>query len=71
LYDARKHSARAFSQVKGRIGAVTAIDGHSVRISAQGGQIEVFKLKIEGGKKLAAPQFCADTGLGVGTILGS
>jgi methionyl-tRNA formyltransferase len=71
LYDARKHPARAFSQVKGRIGAVTSIDEHSVRISAQGGQIEVFKLKIEGGKKLAAPQFCAETGLSVGTILGS
>jgi methionyl-tRNA formyltransferase len=71
LYDARKHSARAFSQVKGRIGAITSIDEHSLRISAQGGQIEVFKLKIEGGKKLAAPQFCAETGLSVGTILGS
>jgi methionyl-tRNA formyltransferase len=70
LYDARKHSARTFSQVKGRIGAVTAIEEHSLRISAQGGQIEVFKLKLEGGKKLPAPQFCAETGLSLGTILG-
>ena len=29
LYDARKHLARTFSQVKGRIGAVTAIEEHS------------------------------------------
>jgi methionyl-tRNA formyltransferase len=70
LYDARKHSARTFSQVKGRIGAVTAIEEHSLRISAQGGQIEVFKLRYDGGKKLPAPQFCAETGLSVGTILG-
>jgi methionyl-tRNA formyltransferase len=70
LYDARKHSARTFSQVKGRIGAVTAIEEHSLRISAQGGQIEVFKLKLDGGKKLPAPQFCAETGLSLGTILG-
>jgi methionyl-tRNA formyltransferase len=70
LYDARKHSARAFSHVKGRIGAVTAIEEHSLRISAQGGQIEVFKLRYDGGKKLPAPQFCAETGLSVGTILG-
>ena len=70
LYDARKHSARTFSQVKGRIGAVTAIEEHSLRISAQGGQIEVFKLRLDGGKKLPAPQFCAETGLGLGTILG-
>jgi methionyl-tRNA formyltransferase len=71
LYDARKHSARTFSQVKGRIGAITAIEEHSLRISVQGGQIEVFKLKLEGGKKLPAPQFCAETGLGLGTILGA
>jgi methionyl-tRNA formyltransferase len=71
LYDARKHSARTFSQVKGRIGAVTAIDEHSIRISAQGGQIEVLKLKLQGGKKLPAPQFCTETGLGLGTILGA
>jgi methionyl-tRNA formyltransferase len=71
LFDARKHSSRTFSQVKGRIGAVTAIDEQSVRISAQGGQIEVFKLRYEGGKKLPAPQFCAEAGLGLGTILGA
>lgn len=70
LFDARKHSSRTFSQVKGRIGAVTAIDEQSVRISAQGGQIEVFKLRYEGGKKLPAPQFCAEAGLALGTILG-
>src|SRR6202000_3439743 len=69
LFDARKHSARTFSQVKGRIGAVTAIDEQSLRISAQGGQIEVFKLRYEGGKKLPAPQFCAEAGLSLGTIL--
>jgi methionyl-tRNA formyltransferase len=71
LYDVRKHSARSFSQVKGRIGAVTAIGEHSLRISAQGGQIEVFKLRYDDGKKLPAPQFCAETGLGLGAILGA
>jgi methionyl-tRNA formyltransferase len=71
LYEARKHPARAFSQVKGRIGAVTAIEQHSLRISAQGGQIEVFKLKYDGGKKIAASQFCQESGLSVGTILGA
>ena len=70
LYDARKHSARTFSQVKGRIGAVTAIEDQSLRISAQGGQIEVLKVRYDGGKKLPAAQFCADAGLSLGTILG-
>jgi methionyl-tRNA formyltransferase len=71
LYDARKHSARTFSQVKGRIGAVTAIGEHSVSVSAQGGQIEIFKLRYDGGKKLSAAQFCAESGLSLGTILGT
>jgi methionyl-tRNA formyltransferase len=70
LYDARKHSARTFSQVQGRIGAVTAIEAQSLRISAQGGQIEVFKVRYDGGKKLSAAQFCAEAGLSLGTILG-
>ena len=70
LYDARKHSARTFSQVKGRIGAVTAIEDQSLRISAQGGQIEVFKVRYDGGKKLPAAQFCTEAGLSLGTILG-
>jgi methionyl-tRNA formyltransferase len=71
VYDARKHLARTFSQVKGRIGAITAIEEHSIKISAQGGQIEVFKLRLDGGKKLPAPQFCAESGLSLGTILGA
>ncbi|HEY2782541.1 MAG TPA: methionyl-tRNA formyltransferase [Steroidobacteraceae bacterium] len=70
LYDARKHSARTFSQVKGKIGAITAIEAESLRVSAQGGQIEVFKVRYDGGKKLPAPQFCKEAGLSLGTILG-
>jgi methionyl-tRNA formyltransferase len=71
LYDARKHSARTFSDVKGNIGAITAIGEQSLMVAAQGGQIEVFKLKIDGGKKLAAPQFCADSGICLGAVLGA
>ena len=70
LFDARKHPSRTFSQVKGAIGAVTAVGEHSLSIAAQGGQIEVFKLKYDGGKKLPAPQLCADLGLTPGTVLG-
>jgi methionyl-tRNA formyltransferase len=70
LFDARKHSARTYAHVKGRIGAITAIGEQSLSISAQGGQIEVFKLRY-GGKKLPAPQFCAEAGLCLGTILGT
>ncbi len=71
LFDSRKHGARTFSEVKGRIGAVTAISDKSLFVTAQGGQIEVFALRLEDGKKLKAAEFCAETGLAVGTILGA
>jgi methionyl-tRNA formyltransferase len=70
LFDARKHPVRTFSQVKGSIGAVTAIDDRSLLVAAQGGQIEVFTLRYEDGKKLPAPQYCAEVGLCAGTVLG-
>ena len=69
LFDARKHPARTFSEVKGRIGAVTAISEQSLFVSAQGGQIEVFALRLGDGKKLKAAEFCAETHLAVGTLL--
>ncbi|HWX27293.1 MAG TPA: methionyl-tRNA formyltransferase [Steroidobacteraceae bacterium] len=70
LHAARKHPARTFAGVKGAIGAVTAIGDSSLFVTAQGGQIEVSKLRYDGGKKLPAPQLCAEVGLSVGAILG-
>ena len=71
LFDARKHPVRTFSQVQGGIGAVTAVGTASLSVTAQGGQIEVFKLRFDDGKKLPAPQFCAEAALTVGTVLGT
>jgi methionyl-tRNA formyltransferase len=70
LHAVRKHPARTFAEVKGGIGAVTAIGEHSVFVTAQGGQIEAFKLRYDGGKKLPAPQVCAEAGLSLGAVLG-
>jgi methionyl-tRNA formyltransferase len=70
LHAARKHPARTFAQVKGAIGAVTGIGEQSLFVAAQGGQIEIFKLRYDGGKKLPAPQVCAEAGLSLGAILG-
>jgi methionyl-tRNA formyltransferase len=71
VLEARKHLARTFGQVKGKIGAVTDIGEKSLLVSVQGGQIEVFTLRPEDGKKLAAPEFCRQSGLAAGTILGA
>jgi len=70
LYDARKHPVRTFSQVKGNIGAITAVGDQSLLVAAQGGVIEVFTLRYDDGKKVPAPQFCAETGVSPGTVLG-
>jgi methionyl-tRNA formyltransferase len=71
VLEARKHLVRTFGQVKGKIGAVTDIGEKSLLVSVQGGQIEVFTLRSEDGKKLAAPEFCRQSGLAAGTILGA
>jgi methionyl-tRNA formyltransferase len=70
VFDARKHCVRTFSEVKGSIGAVTAIGDKSLLVAAQGGHIEVLTLRYDDGKKLPAPQFCAEAGLSVGAVLG-
>jgi len=70
LHAVRKHPARRFAQVKGAIGAVTAITDESLFVSAQGGQIEITTMRYDGGKKLPAPQLCAEVGLFLGAVLG-
>jgi methionyl-tRNA formyltransferase len=69
LFDARKHLTRTFGQVRGKPGEVIEIGAQSLRIAAQGGQIEVFKAKGEDTKKLGAPELAAAIGLKVGSML--
>ena len=71
LFGSKKHLVRTFGAVKGKIGEVSEIGPDSIRITAQGGRIEVFKLKPEGGKKMSAVEFVNEAGLSVGTLLGS
>ncbi|GJE59641.1 methionyl-tRNA formyltransferase [Methylobacterium trifolii] len=70
IFDARLHPVRTLGEVKGKVGEVAAVGDESIRITVQGGQIEVFKLKPEGGKKVSAVEFARSGALGVGTILG-
>ncbi|HVS26208.1 MAG TPA: methionyl-tRNA formyltransferase [Burkholderiales bacterium] len=71
LFGSKKHLVRTFGAVKGKIGEVSEIDPDSICITAQGGRIEVFKLKLGGGKKMPAVEFVHEAGLSVGTLLGS
>jgi methionyl-tRNA formyltransferase len=71
ILDARKHPTRTFGAVRGTPGECIAIGEQSMLISAQGARIEVFKVRGEGGKKMAAAQFCAESGLRPGFVLGT
>jgi methionyl-tRNA formyltransferase len=71
LFGSRKHLVRTFGAVKGKIGEITDIGPESIRITAQGGQIEVSKVKPEEGKKVSAAEWANSTGISPGTILGN
>jgi methionyl-tRNA formyltransferase len=70
LFGSKKHLVRTFGAVKGKIGEVTEI-GETMRITAQGGQIEVSKVKAEDTKKISPAEWAKVAGIGIGTILGS
>jgi methionyl-tRNA formyltransferase len=70
IFDAKKHLFRTFGAVKGKVGEVAEVGPSSFRITAQGGQIEVFKAKGEETKKLSANEIAAALGLQIGSALG-
>lgn len=57
VYDCRKHPVRTFAEVRGKPGEIAMITEQSVFINAQGGMIEVLKLRPEGGKKVGAADY--------------
>ena len=63
LYDCRKHPVQRHAQVRGKPGEIAAITEQSILINAHGGQIEVLKLKPEGGKKVNAGEYARERGL--------
>ena len=67
LYDCRKHPARTFGAVRGKPGEVAEVTDTSLFINAQGGSIEVLRLKPEGGKKMEAGAFARERGLTAAT----
>jgi methionyl-tRNA formyltransferase len=71
VFDARKHPARTLSESRSAIGTVTRIEGQSVFVAVQGGQIELLRVRFDTGKKLPAAQSCVEAGIGVGVRLGT
>ncbi len=57
LFECTKRIARTFSEVKGKkIGQIVALNGGSAVIHAQGGFIEVQRVRRDGGKKVTAAE---------------
>ena len=65
IFDSRKHPVRTFGAVKGKPGDIASITADAIFINAQGGQIEVRKLRADGGKKMGAAEFAREQGLQV------
>ena len=71
IFDARKIPFRRFADVAGKIGEIAAIGETSIKITAQGGHIEVLRVRHEDGKKVDAVAFARSASLGPGTALGT
>ena len=68
IFESTKRIARTFSEVKGKkIGEIVAQNGTSLLIQGQGGCIEAHRVRVDGGRKVAANE----SGLAVGMILGA
>jgi methionyl-tRNA formyltransferase len=67
LFDAKKTIARTFGMVRGhKIGEVVSVAPEGMRILAQGGYIDVSRVRVDDGAKIAA----AEAGIEAGTLLG-
>ncbi|SFL85224.1 methionyl-tRNA formyltransferase [Methylobacterium pseudosasicola] len=70
IFDARLHPVRRLGEVKGKPGEVIAVDEDGFSVCAQGGRIEIRKVKPEDGKKISAAEFAASGGIALGQVLG-
>src|SRR6185312_4670601 len=71
LFGSKKHLVRTFGAVKGKVGEVTGIDDTGMRITCQGGQVEIAKVKGEETKRVSAAEWARGAGVAAGTILGT
>jgi methionyl-tRNA formyltransferase len=70
VFDARCHPARRFAEVAGRPGEVVRIGTDGIFVNSPGGQVEILRMSVGGGKKGAAAQVAQAAGIRVGTVLG-
>lgn len=69
LFEARKHPARRFEDVRGKPGDIAAIHDQSVEVVVQGGRLEIAKMRADGGRKSSAAELVRSLDLSVGSSL--
>lgn len=70
LFDARKIPARKLGDVAGRPGEIVSVGEKSMIVAAQGGCLELLKVRLEGHDKSTASAFAAANNLAPGITLG-
>jgi len=70
IVEARKHVFRRFKDVAGKIGEISDVTDGSFRVTAQGGTIEVLRVRGADGKRVAGGEFARANGLAAGALLG-
>src|SRR3954467_13480966 len=68
LFGSKKHPVRTFGAVKGKIGEISETGAESMRITAQGGQVEIAKATGEETKKISAAGWAKGANVAAGTI---
>jgi methionyl-tRNA formyltransferase len=71
LFGSRTHLVRTFGAVKGKVGEITEITDTGMRVTCQGGQVEIAKVKGEETKKISPAEWAKGAGVAVGTLLGT
>jgi methionyl-tRNA formyltransferase len=65
LFDCRKHPISRHGKVRGKPGKIVAITQDAIFFSAHGGEIEVRRLRPDGGAKMGAGEFARAQGLAI------
>lgn len=71
LFDAKKISIRSFAGIGGTLGAVARVDEGALVLAGHGANIEIKRVRFDGGAKQSAGEFCRQYGIVVGSVMDS
>ena len=69
LFDAKKIPVRAFADIGGGVGTVARADDDGLVLAGHGANIEIKRVKYDGGAKQSAGEFCRQHGIVVGSVM--